>query len=250
MRRIFVGDVQGCREPLERLLASVRFDPATDRVYGCGDLVNKGPDNAGVLRVFRSIGAESVLGNHDVEAIELLRGRIDDWPGNTLEDLREAHDREALLSWLETRPMAIDLGDVFLIHAAVRPTWGPLAAVPAMLRDRYRAAVGSGRSPYSDEDLRFALTARFCDASGRQPEHDWPPPGPPFVNWLETYRDARTVVFGHFARQGLVVRPRARGLDTGCVYGNALTAWIAEEDRIVSVAADSGGRDRRDPAPN
>lgn len=219
------------------MLAAVRFDPASDRLYGCGDLVNKGPDNAGVLRLVRDLGGESVLGNHDVEAIQLLRERVPAWPGNTLDDLRRAPDREELLSWLEARPLAIDLGDVFLIHAAVRPTWRDLANVPAMLRRRYDAAIGSGVSPYDDDELRFALTARYCDEAGTQPEIDWPPPGPPFVNWLDLYRDARTVVFGHFARQGLVVRDRVRGLDTGCVYGKELTAWIAEEDRVVAVPA-------------
>ena len=237
MRRVFVGDVQGCREPLERLLAVIRFDPSSDRLYCCGDLVNKGPDNVGVLRLVRALGGESVLGNHDVEAIELLRGRVPEWPGNTLDDLRRAPDREELLAWLEARPVAIDLGDVFLIHAAVRPTWRELANVPAMLRQHYDAAIRAGVSPYGDDELRFALTARYCDEAGIQPENDWPPPGPPFVNWLDLHRDRRTVVFGHFARQGLVVRDRARGLDTGCVYGKELTAWIAEEDRIVAVPA-------------
>jgi bis(5'-nucleosyl)-tetraphosphatase (symmetrical) len=239
MRRIFIGDVQGCLEPLERLLAAVGFDVSKDRVYLCGDLVNKGPDNAAVLRRVRSIGAESVLGNHDVEAVELVRGRIATWPGHTLDDLLRAPDREELVGWLESRPLAIDLKDVFLVHAAVRPTWGDLSAVPTMLRERYAAAVAAGRSPYQDDELRFAVTARFTDPFGRQPAVDWPPPGPPYENWIDTYRDSRTVVFGHFARQGLVIRDRIRGLDTGCVYGKELTAWIAEEDRIVSVPGTS-----------
>jgi bis(5'-nucleosyl)-tetraphosphatase (symmetrical) len=240
MRRIFIGDVQGCREPLERLLAAVRFDPAADRVFCCGDLVNKGPDSLGVLRLLRALGAESVLGNHDVELLEIARGAAPEHEAPTLASILRAPDRDELLEWLRARPLAIDFGDVFLIHAAVRPTWRDLAAAPAMLRRAFDAAVAAGVSPYEDLDLRFALTARFTDLNGVQPEIDYPPPGPPYVNWIDIYRDRRTVVFGHFARQGLVVRERVRGLDSGCVYGKELTAWIAEEDRIVAVSARDG----------
>jgi bis(5'-nucleosyl)-tetraphosphatase (symmetrical) len=76
---------------------------------------------------------------------------------------------------------------------------------------------------------------RYCDASGRQPDDDWPPPGPPFRPWDDFYAGRRRVVFGHWARRGLVVRPQCVGLDSGCCYGGQLSAWIAEEDRVVQV---------------
>jgi bis(5'-nucleosyl)-tetraphosphatase (symmetrical) len=236
-RRIFIGDVQGCRDPFLRLLDRLRFDPASDRVYLCGDLVNRGPDSPGVLRLARTIAAESVLGNHDVYLLEIAAGRIPATAGHPLEAVLEAEDRDDLIGWLAARPLAIAFGDVFLVHAAVRPTWADLAAVPAMLRASFEREWSAGRSPLGDADVRFALTARYTTPEGIQPAADWPPPRDPYRNWLDFYRDARTVVFGHFARQGLVTRERARGLDTGCVYGQQLTAWIAETDELVAVPA-------------
>jgi bis(5'-nucleosyl)-tetraphosphatase (symmetrical) len=82
---------------------------------------------------------------------------------------------------------------------------------------------------------------RFCDARGRRPARDDPPPPPPFLPWFEQPRawdpGGRTIVFGHWAQRGLVLAPGLRGLDTGCVWGGRLTAWIAEEDRCVDVPA-------------
>jgi len=94
----------------------------------------------------------------------------------------------------------------------------------------------------SDEDRRYAVTVRYCDAAGARPAKDWPPPGLPYRPWDDFYSGRRRVVFGHWARRGLVVRKQCVGLDTGCVYGGQLTAWIAEEDRIVQVPGEPGVR--------
>ena len=86
-----------------------------------------------------------------------------------------------------------------------------------------------------DARIRYATEVRYCTADGERPSQDDPPPGPPFVPWDQLYRGERTVVFGHWSRRGLVVGHRLRGLDSGCVSGGPLTAWIAEEDRLVQV---------------
>jgi bis(5'-nucleosyl)-tetraphosphatase (symmetrical) len=78
---------------------------------------------------------------------------------------------------------------------------------------------------------------RYCSADGERPAEDWPPPPPPFRPWDEFYRGGKTIVFGHWARRGLVRTQKVVGLDTGCVYDNCLSAWIAEEDRIEQVPA-------------
>ena len=87
----------------------------------------------------------------------------------------------------------------------------------------------------------FAVRTRYCDERGNVPERDDRPPGQPYRPWHEFYRPARhgerTVVFGHWAAQGLLVKDRLRGLDSGCVWGNSLSAWIAEDDRVVQVPA-------------
>ncbi len=227
-RTIFVGDIQGCREELERLLALVRFDPAGDRLEPTGDLVNRGPDSLGTLRLLHSLGAGGVLGNHDIHLLRVAAGKAQATKKDTLGALLSAPDRERLLAWLAARPLARTSADVLLIHAGLDPTWrdpvGQLAGLDPLAQHR---------------DADFATRVRYCTARGERPPRDFPPPLFPFEPWF-VHRRANagpTVVFGHWARLGLVRRPRLRGLDTGCVWGGHLTAWIAEEDRIVQVPA-------------
>ena len=200
MRRIFVGDIQGCREPLERLLAAVAYVRGRDRLLPVGDLVNKGPDSPGTLALLIELAAEPVLGNHDLHWLEKEKGT------------------EPQRAWLRSQPFVRTFDDVIMVHAGLHPAWDE-----AKLQ-RLDAA-----------EQHYAVNVRYCDAGGRQPPDDWPPPGPPFRPWDDFYRGRKRVVFGHWARRGLVVRPQCVGLDTGCVYGGQLSAWIAEEDRIVQV---------------
>lgn len=229
-RRIFVGDIQGCREELERLLEELAFDPARDELQPVGDFVNRGPDSAGVLRLCRTLRAGGVLGNHDVHLLRVARGQKALGRRDTIQDVLSADDREEMTAWLAERPFVRAWSDVLLVHAGLNPAWENAEAKLRAL-DPLRA----------DADLAFAISARYCTPRGERPAEDWPPPGPPYRPWYEFYprdaRDVRTVVFGHWARNGLVRRPRVRGLDTGCVWGGKLTAWIAEEDRIVQVDA-------------
>jgi len=229
-RRIFIGDVQGCREELERLLEKVGFDEAADELQPVGDFVNRGPDSAGVLRLCMRLRAGGVLGNHDVHLLRAASGSRPVKKGDTFQDVLAAKDREAMLAWLQARPFVLGWKDVLLVHAGLNPTWkDPVATL-------------TGLDPLvASADVAFAIAARYCTSEGAIPQNDWPPPPLPFRPWYEFWpRDAdeqRTVVFGHWARAGLVVRPKIRGLDTGCVWGGKLTAWIAEEDRIVQVDA-------------
>jgi diadenosine tetraphosphatase ApaH/serine/threonine PP2A family protein phosphatase len=199
-RRIFVGDIQGCREPLERLLRAVEFRAGIDRLLPVGDLVNKGPDSPGTLALLRELGAEPVLGNHDLHWLAKGRG--------------EPADRD----WLAAQPLVRIFADLIMVHAGLHPRW----------REQ-------DLQQLSPEQQNYAVNVRYCDADGNQPPADWPPPGPPFRPWDDFYTGDKRVVFGHWARRGLVLRPHCVGLDTGCVYGGALTAWIAETDRIVQV---------------
>ena len=200
MRRIFVGDIQGCREPLERLLEEVAFQSGEDRLIPVGDMVNKGPDSKGTLDLLIELGAEPVLGNHDLH-----------W-------LRKDKATKTHAAWLRQQPVVRVLDDLIVVHAGLHPRWDDEA-----LRE------------LSADDIDYAVNVRYCDPDGRRPKADWPPPPAPYRPWDDFYRGARRVVFGHWARRGLVVRPQCIGLDSGCVYGGKLTAWIAEEDRIVQV---------------
>jgi hypothetical protein len=201
VRRIFIGDVQGCRQQLEQLLSACGYRAGRDVLYATGDLVSKGPDSIGVLRLLRELGAMPVLGNHDLWW--LATGRIPD---------------AGVASWLQAQPIVRVMDDLILIHAGLHPRW----------TERHLAAL-------SPEEVEFATNVRYCDASGQRPPSDWPPPGPPFWPWDDFYRGRKRVVFGHWARRGLARTDKVVGLDTGCCYGGKLSAWIAEEDRIVQV---------------
>ncbi|MCA8970457.1 MAG: metallophosphoesterase [Planctomycetes bacterium] len=219
-RRIFIGDVQGCLDELECLLDELAYRAHADRLFFVGDLVRKGPASAGVLRLAKALRATCVLGNHD---FDVLVG------GKCPKDLASASDRDELLEFVRSWPWMLDLGDILLVHAAPPPRCWSL---------RKEEAIRPPKDAIEEtDDRRFALTTRYCDATGRTPIKDWPPPGDPFRPWHDFYTGERMVVYGHWARQGLHSTHNTRGLDTGCVYGKELTAWIADEDRFVSVPA-------------
>jgi bis(5'-nucleosyl)-tetraphosphatase (symmetrical) len=230
MRRIVIGDIQGCALQLDALLAAVAARP-DDRLYCVGDLVNRGPDSLGVLRRVCARGARVVLGNHDLHLLRVGAGTKRGSAGDRLQAVLAAPDRDALLAWLAAQPVMIVEDDLVVVHGGLHPQWADLPAVAAKLNAGVAAHVAGRR----DARITFATAVRYCTAAGERPPADDPPPGPPFRPWDEFYRGERTVVFGHWARRGLVIAPRRRGLDTGCVYGGPLTAWIVEEDRIVQV---------------
>lgn len=229
-RRIFIGDIQGCRDELERLLSVLRFDPDRDTLEPVGDLVNRGPDSLGTLRLLKSLDAGGVLGNHDLHLLATRRGARTPKPGDTLAPLLAAPDCEDLLAWLRAKPFIKAWPGIFLVHAGLSPAWSDPVAELTGLNPEVR-----------HPNIDVATRVRWCDEQGRmpQPETD-PPKAPGFRPWHE-HMEGRfketTIVFGHWARPGLVKRPGLRGLDTGCVWGGRLTAWIPEDDSFVSVPA-------------
>ena len=228
-RRIFIGDIQGCREELERLLEEIRFDPAADRLEPVGDLVNRGPDSAGCLRLLASLDAGGVLGNHDLALLATARGTRPERKSDTFGDVLRGEDRVELLGWLASRPFVRPFEDLVLVHGGFSPAWkDPIAVLLAEDPNDPGPAASA------------AVTIRFCDPEGNLARGMDPAP-PPYRPWHELFDrtrvGGRTVVFGHWARQGLLLKPGFRGLDSGCVWGGKLTGWIAEEDRIVQVDA-------------
>src|SRR3954466_11597537 len=128
-RRIYIGDIQGCREELQRLLDVLHFGPG-DRLEPTGDFVNRGPDSLGTLRLLRTVDCGGVLGNHGVHALRLARGADRKGRRDTLDSLMEAPDREELLAWLAARPFVRASDDVLLVHGGLNPRWSdPVAAL-------------------------------------------------------------------------------------------------------------------------
>lgn len=229
-RRIFIGDIQGCLRELEQLLELVAFDPAADELHPVGDLVNRGPDSLGVLRLLKSLGAGGVLGNHDVHLLRTAAGMRRPGPTERMEGILEAPDRDELLEWLSARPWCREWDDLICIHGGIHPDW------------EHPAQLLKGIPPtHPTKDADFAVLVRSCDESGNMPPKDAVDPAPPFVPWWQLYeqrpQESRRVVFGHWARQGLLMRDKVIGLDSGCVYGGELSAWIPEEARLEQVSA-------------
>lgn len=230
-QRVFIGDVHGCADELEDLIAALEVCAEQHEIWFVGDLVNGGPHSAAVVRRAMALGASAVLGNHDLHALSRAAGVRSPRPRDTLDELLAAEDSDVLLGWLSACPLLRTWPDVVLVHAGLSPAWS-LQAMERSLGTLPRARL----DPMADADVDFATSARLCDAEGRRPASD-ENAGSGYAPWHHWYGGDRTVVFGHWARQGLLVRDRLRGLDSGCVYGGRLTAWIAEQDVIVSVPA-------------
>jgi bis(5'-nucleosyl)-tetraphosphatase (symmetrical) len=250
-----IGDLQGCLDPLRRLLDRIAFDPARDRLWFTGDLVNRGPSSLETLRFVRSLGdhAITVLGNHDLHLLAAA------WTGSrqgkrhdTLGDVLAAPDRDELLHWLRHRPLLHHdpTLDFTMVHAGLPPQWdladaaaaaGELQAVlggddfVAFLEKMY----GNLPNHWSPElrgigRLRFIVNAltrlRFLRPDG---SIDFASKGPAdgarsdLVPWFR-YPGRRSaglrIVFGHWSLLHGGRFDGAFGIDTGCVYGGRLTA--------------------------
>ena len=231
-QRVFIGDLQGCADELEDLLEALEYDPDRHELWFAGDLVNRGPASARALRRVIELGANSVLGNHDLHLLAAAAGERKPVSSDTLDDVLRAPDCDALLAWLRARPLVRAWDDIVLVHAGLHPAWQNPRAVAQPLEQ----ALQRGELPLQHPDLAFMTRVRYCDAKGARPEND-KHPGEGFAPWDEHYHGEQLVVCGHWATRGLVVGERLRALDTGCVWGRALTAWLADDDRLLSVPA-------------
>ena len=136
-----IGDLQGCYDPLRRLLDYISFDPAADRLWFVGDLVNRGPASLEVLRFVKSLGAAAtvVLGNHDLHLVMQAEGYGKANKEDTLGEILGAVDRDELLAWLRAQPLFHVEGDWAMVHAGLLPTW--TAAQAKALSDEASAAL-------------------------------------------------------------------------------------------------------------
>jgi len=256
--RYAIGDVQGCDRELRALLGRLKFSADRDRLWFVGDLVNRGPGSLETLRLVHGLGdnAVVVLGNHDLHLLALAYGVQRRRRSDTLDEVLSAPDRDALLEWLLTRPLAHGEGSDLLVHAGVVPQWtvaltlSLAAEVAAALRHDPRELFAHmyGNEPdrwdarlAGMERLRFIINVltrlRLCTADGRVditlkgPPPQQPSPLRPWFEHPRRATRAARVIFGHWSALGLVQRPGVIGLDTGCVWGGALTAVDLDVER-------------------
>ncbi len=247
-----VGDLQGCCDPLERLLQTLDFSPSRDHLYLLGDLVNRGPDSLGVLRRLRALegSVTCLLGNHDLHLLAVAHGVRKPHRSDTLDAILHAPDRDDWLNWLRQQRLAVHAHGWLMVHAGVLPQWDAAQTVAlageveSMLRS---PSLGEfltqmyGNAPERwDEGLTGvarwrcvvnSLTRlRFCSADGLMEFNTkegvgGAPEG--FMPWFEVpgRRTAGTpVAFGHWSTLGLINRDDLLSLDTGCIWGGQLTA--------------------------
>lgn len=198
-RTILIGDVHGCLEELHDLLAIL--DPRRgDRIIMLGDLINRGPDSPGVVKFVHESGFECLRGNHEDDYLR----HPDREPYLKLRQQigEQAHD------WIGALPLWIEEENFLAVHAGLQP----------------------GRHP-SDTEPRILLNIRTWDGTGQKLKE---PNNPP---WYDFYQGTRPVFYGHWAQAGLTIRENTLGLDSGCVYGRKLSAYILEEGRVVQVPA-------------
>jgi bis(5'-nucleosyl)-tetraphosphatase (symmetrical) len=254
-----IGDVQGCYDELTQLLEKFSYRKH-DRLWFVGDLVNRGPNSLEVLRFVKALAdrAVVVLGNHDLHLVAQHEGverpRMDD----TFHDVLAAPDRGELVDWLRTRPMMHVEGHYAMVHAGLLPQWS-IEKASSLGAEVARALTGPGyreflKNMYGSKPERWddALTGwdrlrvivnamtrmRFCTRDGRMEFHRKgaePPAG--YFAWYETRpQEEEAIICGHWSQLGLKLTPRLAALDSGCVWGGALSALRLEDRALYQVA--------------
>ena len=198
-RTFFIGDIHGCVEELAELFE--KFSPnASDKVYQVGDLINKGPNSVAALEFVLKHNIKCVMGNHEAKLLNILTKQKTELTPKELKLLDNVQKPEWIASVVSKFPLWIDTGKELLLHAGLEPK----------------------KKTLEDMDSKEILTIRLWE-------------GKP---WYEqTAFNGRLVIFGHWAMNGLVDFPHAKGLDTGCVYGKILTGYCPEENKFYQVAS-------------
>ncbi|MBN8727500.1 MAG: symmetrical bis(5'-nucleosyl)-tetraphosphatase [Xanthomonadales bacterium] len=267
-----IGDIQGCHDELVRLIDRLGFDPSRDRLWFCGDLVNRGGQSLEVLRLVRSLGdaATVALGNHDLSLLAIAERRREE-QARVNPELRAvlfAPDRDELLDWLRRRKLLhVDRALGFaLVHAGLFPRWSIADAerIAREIEDKLagpthhrllRQLFGNKPDTWNPKlrgierwraGINIFTRMRYCDVRGRIGFADKGTPGtqrPGMYPWFSVpgrvERDLR-IVCGHWSTLGRFVGLGIHAIDTGCVWGGALTAMRldGEEPEFVTIKSD------------
>lgn len=258
-----IGDIQGCFHELMQLLERIAYDPSCDTLWFTGDLVNRGPRSLEVLRFVKGLGdgAVTVLGNHDLHLLAVSEGKHRHFkPSDTLDAVLRAEDREELMAWLRRQPLLHydPTLDRALVHAGLAPQWDlPMAQacaaeVESVLRGPdYRDFIdhmyGNKPDRWSEDlrgwdRLRFAVNCftriRFVTGDGAL---DFAHKGAldsagehlPWFRFPGRRSAAVPILFGHWSTLGFHGGDNVFALDTGCLWGGALTALRLEDDQAT-----------------
>jgi len=255
-----IGDVQGCFHELQQLLAKISWKKDKDRLWFVGDLVNRGPRSLDTLRFVKGLGAAAVtvLGNHDLHLVTQHEGIERSRKDDTLEDVLRAPDARELVDWLRTRPLMHVEGGCAMVHAGLLPGWSIKKSLALarevesalgapnhreFLQNMYGSTPDQWRDALAGWDrLRVIVNAmtrmRFCSPEGRMEFHAKGAEAPAgFRPWFELRpkRERAILVCGHWSQLGLKLTERLAALDSGCVWGGALTALRLEDRKTFQI---------------
>lgn len=276
MALYLIGDIQGCNDALQRLLKKIDFSPSRDTLYVLGDMVNRGEDSLGVLQTLMAFGdsAKCVLGNHDLHLLAVAHGIRPAHKSDTLQAILDKASTSAVLDWLRHQKLAISLTHNqrrwLLVHAGVLPQWsaeqtiGLASEVEAalqagdyvsFLRQMYGNTPNQWQGDLQGADrLRVIVNAltrlRFCDEHGVMEfatKEGASSARQGFMPWFDvpsrtTAQEDVSIAFGHWSTLGLFYRPSLEapsvlGLDTGCVWGGALTTYCLNSAKLAAISA-------------
>ncbi|MDP5142517.1 symmetrical bis(5'-nucleosyl)-tetraphosphatase [Rheinheimera baltica] len=264
MATYVIGDLQGCFDALQRLLCHVNYQPEHDKLWFCGDLVARGPQSLQCLQFVKSLGeaAVTVLGNHDLHLLACYYGVSEIKKQDLLQPVFESPELESIVNWLRQQPLLHVSADqrFMMVHAGLAPAWSLQQAITMtqevqtqlktdplpILQNMY----GNKPEHFHDattEQLRWRFTInsctriRFCrqDGSLELKEKGHPRNQEQLVPWYEFWRNKlqAELFFGHWAAlNGYSPIINIHALDTGCIWGNALTAYCIETQQRYSVA--------------
>lgn len=265
-----IGDLHGCCDPLQRLLEQIRFDPSVDTLWFVGDIVNRGPQSLETLRLVQQLGAAAITvqGNHDLSLLAVAEGFVKLKPKDTIQPILDAPDAAELLAWMRQQPLLhydVQL-DLTLVHAGLAPHWNLAQAqacaaeLEAVLRGAaYRnfLAVMYGSQPDCWDDAltgmdrlrciaNYLTRTRFCRVTDGGLDFACklaPAQAPPgLIPWFEVPWRCNAdlhIVFGHWAALGYYRAPGVYALDSGCAWGQYLTALRLDDGGKTVIHIDS-----------
>jgi len=260
-RAFAIGDIQGCYDEFMQLLDKIKFEPSSDELWIAGDLINRGPKSLETLNYIYSIksSVKVVLGNHDLHFLAVASGARQKKKSDSFNNIFEFSGADNLIHWLQQQPLIHhdQKRGYAMVHAGIPPQWDISTAkayadeVQQVLtseqsKEFYEHMYGNHPDTWSDslvgmERLRtitnYFTRMRFCTKNGQvdlinkhDPTHS--PSG--YKPWFEfkSQLSHEKIIFGHWASlMGKVTTPNIFGVDTGCVWGEHLTALKLDSDK-------------------
>ena len=275
MRTFAIGDLQGCFDELERLLAAIEFDERQDKLWFVGDIINRGPQSLECLRYVKQATeqgfAQIVLGNHDFHLLAAYAG-LEKYlsKSDTLEPIFAAEDVEELVNWLRMQPLVVkhDIYDAIMVHAGIPPQWSIEESIQyadevhQLLRgDDWQIFLKEHLFGNQSKDwfasikgwerIRYIVNAfvrmRYVAANGELEFKAKNKPDPnnadseyqPWFTWSNRNNKSHEIFFGHWSTLGVIDAYNIHALDTGCLWGGTLTAYCIEEKKRYCIECEA-----------